>query len=58
MDKDLYLPDYDYDIIFGQKYKLIPRPYIEISKKSEQALERFISNTNKILQRTNNCKHK
>ena len=57
-EKDLYLSEYDYDIIFGQQYKLVPRPYIEISKLPEQALDRFVSNTNKVLQRANNCKHK
>ena len=58
MDTNLYLPDFEYDIMFGQKYKLIPRPYVLISKETEQALDRFITNTNKVLQRANNCEHK
>ena len=52
MDK-LYMLEFSYDVIFGQSYRLIPRPSFLISTDFQQARERLVAATNAILQRGN-----
>lgn len=50
---ELYTIEFDYDVIFGQSYKLVPRQYTLISTNFKQARERLVAATNAILQRGN-----
>ena len=50
---ELYTMDFDYDVIFGQSYKLVPRPYVKVSEGFINARERLVAATNVILQGDN-----
>lgn len=50
---ELYTIEFDYDVIFGQSYKLVPRQYTLISTDFKQARARLVAATNAILQRGN-----
>jgi hypothetical protein len=50
---ELYTMEFDYDVIFGQSYKLVPRPYVKVSEGFINACERLVAATNVILQGDN-----
>ncbi|MBO4700875.1 MAG: hypothetical protein J5620_03970 [Alphaproteobacteria bacterium] len=50
---ELYTMEFDYDVIFGQSYRLVPRPYTLISTNFKQARARLVAATNAILQHSN-----
>jgi hypothetical protein len=49
---ELYILKFDYDVIFGQSYRLLPRQFTLISTDFEQARERLIAATGAILHHT------
>lgn len=48
---NLYIMQFDYDVIFGQSYRLIPRPFTLVTTNFQQARERLVASTNALIQR-------
>ena len=48
---ELYTLEFYYDVIFGQSYRLVPRPSKLVSTNFNQARERLVASTNALIQR-------
>lgn len=55
---ELYTLQFDYNVIFGQSYRLVPMPSTIVPQSFIAARDRLISQTNQKLQRANNDKNR